>query len=366
MNMETQNNNNDQNQTDNKDVNNNPVNNPGGAKLFGSTGRFGKKNGPGNISGNNKNFGNKMQNGINKLKGGGRFFGFVILALIVFLTIEGGFYRVDEQEAAVVTMFGNVIRTDTAGLYFKIPWIQQVTKVDTTIHGTGIGYAVNDDGQTFTVDTEGIMITSDFNLIDIDFYMEYRVSDPVAYLYNSKQPEYILKNVALAAIRSTVIDFTVDDAMTTGKAQILTEQNIGRQIVNITVQDAEPPTDEIVRAFKAVETAKQGKDTAINNANKYQNEQIPAAEANADKILQNAEAQKAARIAEAEGQVARFNAMYKEYANNPLITKQRLFYETMEDVLPDLKVIINDGNTQTMYPIESFSTTTVNGEGGDN
>jgi membrane protease subunit HflK len=227
------------------------------------------------------------------------------------------------------------------------------------------------------VDTEGIMITSDFNLIDIDFYMEYRVSDPVAYLFNSKQPEYILKNVALAAIRSTVIDFTVDDAMTTGKAQIqslvkqkmqteLTEQNIGLQVVNITVQDAEPPTDEIVRAFKAVETAKQGKDTAINNANKYQNEQIPAAEANADKILQNAEAQKAARIAEAEGQVARFNAMYKEYANNPLITKQRLFYETMEDVLPDLKVIINDGNTQTMYPLESFSTTTVTGERGDN
>ena len=277
----------------------------------------------------------------------------------------------DEQETAVVTMFGSVVRTDTAGLYFKIPWIQQVTKVDTTIHGTGIGYAVNDDGQTFTVDTEGIMITSDFNLIDIDFYMEYRVSDPVAYLFNSKSPEYILKNVAMAAIRSTVIDFTVDDAMTTGKAQIqsqvkqkmqeqLTRQNIGLQVVNITVQDAEPPTEEIVREFKAVETAKQGKDTAINNANKYRNQQIPAAEANADKIVQSAEAQKASRIAEAEGQVARFNEMYEQYAVNPLITKQRLFYETMEDVLPDMKVIISDGGTQTMYPIESFSTITNN------
>jgi membrane protease subunit HflK len=157
--------------------------------------------------------------------------------------------------------------------------------------------------------------------------------------------------------------------MTTGKAQIqalvkqkmqeeLTARNIGLQIVNITVQDAEPPTEEIVRAFKAVETAKQGKDTAINNANKYRNEQIPAAEANADKIQQNAEAQKTARIAEAEGQVARFNAMYKEYANSPLITKQRLFYETMEDVLPELKVIISDGETQTMYPLESFSSVT--------
>ena len=292
--------------------------------------------------------------------------GILILIFIFTNAATGCLYRVDEQEAAVVTMFGNVIRTDTAGLYFKIPLIQQVRKVDTTIHGTGIGYAIEGDGQTFTVDTEGIMITSDFNLIDIDFYMEYRVSDPIAYLYNSGQPELILKNIALAAIRSTVIDYTVDDAMTTGKAQIqaevkakiqetLEEQNIGLSIVNITVQDAEPPTREIVGAFKAVETAKQGKDTAINNANKYKNEQIPAAEAAADKIIKTAEADKTARIAEAEGQVARFNAMYEQYALNPNITKQRMFYEAMENVLPDTKVIISDGSTQTIYPLDSFA-----------
>ncbi|MBP5230715.1 MAG: FtsH protease activity modulator HflK, partial [Clostridia bacterium] len=262
--------------------------------------------------------------------------------------------------------FGNIVRTDTAGLYFKIPFLQSVTKVDTTIHGTGIGYVVRDDGQSFTNDTEGIMITSDFNLIDIDFYMEYRVSDPVAYLYHSKNPETILKNIALASIRSTVIDFSVDDAMTTGKSQIqslvkekmqsaLAEEDIGLQIVNITVQDAEPPTENIVHAFKAVETAKQGKDTAINNANKYRNEEIPAAEAEADKIIQSAEAGKQSRIAEAEGQVARFNAMYEQYVLNPLITKQRLFYEAIEDVLPDAKVIITDGSTETVLPLDSFT-----------
>ena len=341
-----------------------------------NAGRYfpGRKTNPFN-GGGKWDFGEKMKGGAGKGRaaagGLAKTALGIFIALIVLGTVFGGFYRVDEQETAVVTMFGSVVRTDTAGLYFKIPWIQQVTKVDTTIHGTGIGYAVNDDGQTFTVDTEGIMITSDFNLIDIDFYMEYRVSDPVAYLFNSKSPEYILKNIAMAAIRSTVIDFTVDDAMTTGKAQIqslvkqkmqeqLTKQNIGLQVVNITVQDAEPPTEEIVREFKAVETAKQGKDTAINNANKYRNQQIPAAEANADKIVQSAEAQKAGRIAEAEGQVARFNEMYEQYAINPLITKQRLFYETLEDVLPDMKVIISDGGTQTMYPIESFSTTVDN------
>ena len=356
QNDNTQNSNTQNNNTQN---NNNQNNNPQGS-------------GPGNNQNKKKGKFSGLGDGIKNssaFKELGKTALIALIGVIILATVSGGFYRVDEQESAVVTMFGNVIRTDTAGLYFKIPWIQQVTKVDTTIHGTGIGYAVNDDGQSFTVDTEGIMITSDFNLIDIDFYMEYRVSDPVAYLFNSKSPEYILKNIAMAAIRSTVIDFTVDDAMTTGKAQIqslvkqkmqeqLTEQNIGLQVVNITVQDAEPPTDEIVREFKAVETAKQGKDTAINNANKYRNQQIPAAEANADKIVQSAEAGKAARIAEAEGQVARFNEMYEQYAVNPLITKQRLFYETMEEVLPGLKVVISDGGTQTMYPIESFSTIT--------
>ena len=325
----------------------------------------------------NEPFENRSRNG-----GGRKFRGFkkapliVLLLVLVFFFSSTGFYRVDEQETAVVTMFGKVVTTNTAGLYFRIPFLQKVHKVDTTIHGTGIGYAVNGDGQTFTVDTEGVMITSDFNLIDIDFYMEYKVSDPVAYLYHSQFPELILKNIALAAIRSTVIDYTVDEAMTTGKAQIqsqvrskiqstLTEQEIGLQIVNITVQDAEPPTTDIVKAFKAVETAKQGKDTAVNNATMYQNEKIPAAEAEVDRIIQAAEAQKASRIAEAEGQVARFKAMYEEYQTSKLTTKQRLYYEALETVLPKLKVIITDGGTETLYPLDAFSQTTVTGKSAE-
>lgn len=294
------------------------------------------------------------------------------VVLLVLLFLRGGvFYRVDEQETAVITMFGKHVASNTAGLYLKIPFLHKVYKVDTTIHGTGIGYVVDNDGQTFTVETEGVMITSDFNLIDIDFYLEYRVSDPADYLFASSDPENILKNIALAAIRSTVIDYTVDDAMTVGKAKIqqevkekirtqLEEEKIGLQVVNITVQDAEPPTKEIVSAFKAVETAKQGKDTAVNNARQYQNEKLPAAEAEADAIVKNAEAVKAARIAEAEGQAERFTKLYEEYKSNPEVTKQRMRYELLENVMPDSKIVITDGSTGTVYPIESF----VNAEPG--
>ena len=110
-----------------------------------------------------------------------------------------------------------------------------------------------------------------------------------------------------------------------------------------------------MQAFKSVETAKQGADTAINNANAYMNAQLPAAEAAADKIEQEAAAAKAARIAEAEGQVARFVQIYDQYKNNPEITKKRLFYETMEEVLSGVKVVISDGTVQTVLPLDSFS-----------
>ena len=295
----------------------------------------------------------------------GAMIGWIALVLVVLVLGFGCFYNVSEQENAVVTMFGNVVRTDTAGLYFKVPLLQQVHKVDMTTHGTGIGYIVQ-DGQNLTDEDEGIMITSDFNFVDIDFYLEYKVSDPVAYLYNSEQPEVILKNMTLASIRNVVSDYPVDDVITTGKSQIQAEvkerltaelerRNIGLVVVNLSVQDAEPPTEEIVSAFKSVETAKQGADTAINNANKYKSEQIPAAEAEADRITQSAEAGKEARIAEAEGQAQRFHDLYEQYRLYPLITKQRLFYETMEDILPDLKVIITDGNTEKLLPLEPFS-----------
>jgi regulator of protease activity HflC (stomatin/prohibitin superfamily) len=143
---------------------------------------------------------------------------------------------------------------------------------------------------------------------------------------------------------------------------VIENDDIGISLINITIQDAEPPTKEVMEAFKAVETAKQGKETAINNANKYRNEKIPAAEAQVDKILQDAEATKQERINEANGQVSRFNKMYDEYKKFPDVTKERMFYETMEEVLPNLKVIINSGNTtvQELLPIDSFTSETTN------
>lgn len=302
---------------------------------------------------------------------GGKIAGIAAAVLFLFILLLNTTYEIKEQEQAVLITFGKASAVTEPGLHFKIPFIQQIRKVNTTIQGFSIGYHTEDNSVN---EDESLMITSDFNFIDVDFYVEYRYSDPVKALYASGQPLDILRNISQSCIRTVIGSYPVDDVLTTGKSEIqaaikemivgrLEEQDIGVQLVNITIQDSEPPTAEVMEAFKAVETAKQGKETALNNANKYRNEQIPSAQAEADGILKDAEATKAERINEATAQVARFNSMYAEYVKNPAVTKQRMFFEAMEEVLPDLRVIIEsgDGNVQTIYPLESFT-----GNSGEN
>lgn len=298
----------------------------------------------------------------------------IAAVIIVLFAIAGGsFYSIQEEEQAVVCTFGSPRAVTTPGLHFKIPFIQTVTKVNTTIQGITIGYR-NDDPEADSQDA--LMITSDYNFIYVDFYAEYRVTDPVKALYASQDPELVLKNIAQNCIRTTIGSYSVDSVLTTGKNEIqsnikqmildkLEDYDIGIALVNITIQDATPPTAEVENAFKEVETAKQGKETAVNNANKYRNEQIPNAEAESDRILQEAEADRQERINEANGQAARFNSMYQEYIKFPDVTKKRMFYEAMEDVLPDIKLIIqgSDGTVNTMLPLESF--VTENSSGGN-
>lgn len=291
----------------------------------------------------------------------------IFLALLIFVAAAvigiNSTYQIREQEQVVLTTLGKAEAVTQPGLHFKIPFIQQVQKVNTTIQGFPIGY---DEVTNETVTSEAIMITSDYNFIDVDFFIEYKVSDPVKAVYASSNPEKILKNLAQSSIRNVIGSYDVDSVLTTGKNEIqssirevltaqLERHDIGLTLVNVTIQDSEPPTVEIMEAFKNVETAKQGKETAINNANKYKNEKLPTAEAEADKIIKEAEAYKQERVNEATGQVARFNAMYEEYIKNPTVTKQRMFYEAMEEVLPDLELIIDSSNgVQKILPLDSF------------
>ena len=288
----------------------------------------------------------------------------ILAVLLIGAVISGGVYQLEEDEYAVITTFGKPSVVSTSGLKFKIPLIQQKQIVSKTVKGFTMGY---DKATNQTIEDEAVMITVDFNFVDVDFYVEYRVTDPVKYLYNSQQPEAILKMLCQSYIRDTIGLYTVDDVITTGKAQIqsdirekitkrLEQEDLGITLVNITMQDAEPPTYEVQQAFKAVETSKQEADTAINNANKYANEVLPAAKADADEILRQAEAYKEARIAQANGQATRFTELYQEYSKYPEVTRRRLYYEMIQEIFPNIKVIIlGEDGTNTVLPLDSFT-----------
>ena len=295
----------------------------------------------------------------------------MVLVLAVLLLVGAGtcFFTVDDKQQAVVTTFGKVTDICDAGVHFCLPFgIQRVQKVDVNVYqkielgysSTGDVYAVND--------RESAMITGDYNIVNVDFFVEYKISDPVQYLYSSNQPELILRNLIQSQVRNVVGSSTVDAVLTDGKeniqmqvkdlvTEILTEYDIGLTLVDVKIQDAEPPTAEVIEAFKAVETAKQQAETVINDAKAYQNAQLPKAQAEADKLIRNAEYLKEKRINEAHEQVAMFQAMYAEYAENPAITRSRMYYEAISRVLPDVKLYINSGNgsdIQTLLPLESL------------
>lgn len=281
-----------------------------------------------------------------KLSGFGKIAAVVVLVLAVALN---GIYTLDETEDAVITTFGVPTIEEGSGLHFKIPFVQKIKKVSTETQGMRIGYDEYDN----TIENEALMITKDFNFINVDFYIEWQVTDPVAFVYAAEDPVTMLKTLSMSYIRDTIGSYGVDEVLTTGKSQIQSEikdkltkrmedEGIGVAVRNVSIQDCDPPTSEVVRAFKAVEDAKQNAETAVYNATADKNKRILAAEAEANKILENAQAEKTARIKEAEGEVAKFNAMYNEYIKFPAITKERMYYESMEKLLPEIKVIIQD------------------------
>lgn len=273
---------------------------------------------------------------------------------IVITTVVPSIYVIGEQNLAIVTTFGKAESVSGTGIHFKIPFIQKVKKFDSTIQGFAIGYQ---EEENETQESDSLMITNDFNFVNVDFYIEYRINDPIMYEYGSSDPVGILRNVAQASIRNTIGSYKVDDVLTTGKSEIqsvikediikeLEKRQTGLMLVNVTIQDAEPPTAEVSQAFKSVENAKQQADTNRNNAEQYQNEQIPKAKAEADAIIQEANATKQERIDEANGEVALFNAMYEEYKKDPSTSKIRMYYEAMEELMPNLQIIVNGTNSE--------------------
>ncbi len=291
------------------------------------------------------------------------------LIILVLYIISTGVYTVKETEQAVIQTFGKHTDTTGPGLHVKLPWpIQSVSILPVQItQKMELGYYQDIDGTYHSDEADSIMITGDMNVVNIDFFLEFKISNPATYLFSSEDPNEVLKNLMMSSVRSVVGTKNIDDVLTTGKYEIqnevqemlmekLSENDIGIQIIDVKVNDSEPPTEEVAKAFRDVETAKQEKDMVLNQAIEYRNRKIPEAKAKADQLIKDAEAKKEARIAEAQGLYDRYAAVYEEYKNFPELSRTRMFLEVLESSFPNINVIIDESGSVSKYmPLQQGS-----------
>lgn len=296
---------------------------------------------------------------------------------VVILAVVGitSWYTVDESEQAVILTFGKADDNITqAGLHFKMPWpIQEVEKLSKETFSLNFGYTKNAKGKANQIK----MITGDENIVLADLVVQWKITEPSKYLYSATDPKQVLNNATSASLRGIIGTSEIDEALTSGKAEIenevrellislIEDYDIGISISDVKLQEVDLPNAEVRTAFTKVTDARETMNTKINEAKKYKNQKYEEALGEKDAIISRAEGDKVARIEAAKGDIAKFNALYEEYAKSPNITRDRLVIETLEQVLPEAKIyIMNDeGNTLKYLPLDSSKKAVVPSEGG--
>ena len=298
---------------------------------------------------------------------------------LVALWLMSGFFIVAPEEQGVITRFGAYQRTVDPGLNFHAPWpLETVQKLPVQrVNQLAIGFR-SGEGGTLDVPAESLMLTKDQNIVDLDFTVQWRIVNPSAFLFNLANPERTVADVAESVMRETIGRHTIDDALTSNKVQITTQARdlmqqvlnrygAGVRVVGLQLQQVNPPR-EVIDAFRDVQAASADAEKLKNEAMGYANQIVPLARGQAAQLLQEAEGYKTARVAQAEGDAARFNAQVEAYQANPGVTKQRLYLETMEAVLPSIPKIVSTGRgTQSILPylpLERFPKGLGNNQGG--
>ncbi|MDR9419969.1 FtsH protease activity modulator HflK [Gracilimonas sp.] len=292
----------------------------------------------------------------------------IIGGLIVLLVGWSSFFTVDPEEVGVVVRLGKFVENVEPGLNYKLPFIDQVEKVPVERQlKQEFGYrtvsaGVESQYQKAGYENESLMLTGDLNLADVEWVVQYRINDPYSYLFKVRNAESTLSDISEAAMRQIVGDRTVNEVLTVGRAEVaievqnliqslVTEYELGITIEQVVLQDINPP-NPVKPSFNAVNEAQQERETLINQAKADYNRVIPRARGQAEETIQRAEGYASERINNAEGEVSRFNDLYAEYIKAPQVTKQRIFLETMEEVIPKMgKKIITDESGNNVLPL---------------
>ncbi len=275
-----------------------------------------------------------------------------IAGIALLLWLLSGVYVVGPDEVGVVQTFGKYSRAAQSGLNYHFPFpIEKVqTPKVTEVKRIEIGFRTVGKNQYQTVERESLMLTGDENIVDAEMIVQYRIKDPVAYLFNIIKPEITVREASEASLRTVVGRHNIDEALTSGKfmiqeetktlvQSILDKYESGILVVAVQLQDVSPPK-EVIASFKDVASAKEDKNRMINQAEGYRNDIIPKARGEAQAEIREAEGYKKARIARSEGDVAKFSAVLKEYRKAKGVTETRMYLETVEEILPNREKII--------------------------
>ncbi len=311
----------------------------------------------------------------------------IVIGLIVLFLGFSSVFTVDPEEVGIIVRLGKYKETVEPGLNYKLPLIDNVQLVPVERQlKQEFGYRTSRGGNKTQYrkagyDIESLMLTGDLNLADVEWVVQYRITDPYSYLFKVRNAESTLSDISEAAMREVVGNRTVNEVLTVGRAEVsirveeliqslVTEYEMGITIEQVVLQDINPP-ESVKPSFNGVNEAQQQRETLINKAKADYNRIIPRARGEAEETIQQAEGYSSERVNTAEGEVSRFNDLYTEYIKAPEVTKQRIFLETMEDILPKMgKKIIMDDNGNNILPLlqmqlDGAKTTSTKNDGGN-
>ena len=302
----------------------------------------------------------------------------VLLSAVLILIILGAwtaYYTIPSDSVAVVQRFGKYFKEMPAGLHFKLPLgIDTATIVPVKRQlKQEFGFATPGATDPYQspyprdVEKETQMVTGDLNAALVEWVVQYRILEPVKFLFEVREPAETLRYVSESVMREVVGDRTVDEVITIGRQEIeaealtkmqalSTKYAMGISIDQVQLKNINPPRP-VQESFNEVNQAQQEKEKLINEARRDYNKVIPLAEGEKDQRIREADGYRLKRVNEAEGDVARFSALFAEYSKAPEVTRRRIYIETMQNVMPSIraKVIVDDG-AQSILPLLNLNT----------
>lgn len=280
-----------------------------------------------------------------------------VLVLIGASLLLTTFYTVEADEVAVVQRFGKYVRREEPGLRFKLPLgietarkvkVQRVLKAEFGFRTEDPGVRTRFSQRSFA--EESLMLTGDLNVAEVAWIVQYRIADPVKFLFGNRNTTLALSDVAQVVMRSVVGDHTVTEVLTERRAEIAHQVQVkmqallnlyetGLRVETVQMQSVTPPSDEVKRAFNEVNEAQQEQSRKVNEALQAFNQEVPRERGEVERTVAKAEGYAINRTNTAKGDVARFNALLTEYRKSPEVTRRRLYLETMREILPTMKQV---------------------------